>query len=398
LLRPGGPISRLGTCETWLAVVVLLWRVSGPAMMVTLFLCGDVMTGRGIDQVLSHPSRPALHEPCVQSALEYVAMAESANGPIPKPVKGSYIWGDAPEELDRVAPAARIINLETSITTSESYALKGINYRMHPANVSCLSAAKIDCAVLANNHTLDWGPAGLAQTISTLRKAGIRTAGAGQNLAEALEPAVIEVSSNSRVLVFGAGLTDSGIERDGAAGDSKPGVVLLPDLSTRTVTHIAERVSKVKRPGDIAVLSIHWGENWGYEIPRQHQVFAHNLIDLAAVDVVHGHSSHHPKGIEVYGGKPILYGCGDFINDYEGISGYEEFRSHLVLAYFVATDSATGRLLGLEMRPFETKRFQLHRASHKDAEWLKNMLSREGTRFGTNVKMAPGGQLLLEWR
>ena len=154
----------------------------------------------------------------------------------------------------------------------------------------------------------------------------------------------------------------------------------------------------VKRPGDIVVLSIHWGGNWGYEIPRQHQAFAHDLVDLAAVDVVHGHSSHHPKGIEVYRGKPILYGCGDFINDYEGISGYEEFRSHLVLAYFVTIDPTPGGLLRLEMAPFETKRFQLHRTGRRDAEWLQDMLSREGRRIGTRVKLDTDGRLVVEWR
>jgi poly-gamma-glutamate synthesis protein (capsule biosynthesis protein) len=261
-----------------------------------------------------------------------------------------------------------------------------------------LTAAKIDCCVLANNHVLDWGHSGLAETISALRAAGVKTAGAGRNRAEAWEPAVIQGLGNSRVLVFGAGMTDSGIESDWAATDSRPGIALLLDVSSRTVAYVGEQVSKVKRPGDIAVLSIHWGANWGYEIPRRHQAFAHQVADLTAVDLVHGHSSHHPKGIEVYRGKPILYSCGDFINDYEGITGHEEFRSHLVLAYFVTIDSATGTLLRLEMRPFKSRRFQLHRAGPEDAEWLQEMLSREGRQFGTRVKLEAGGRLMLEWR
>jgi poly-gamma-glutamate synthesis protein (capsule biosynthesis protein) len=367
-------------------------------MMMTLFLCGDVMTGRGVDQIFPRPSNPALHERYVESALEYLAMAERLNGPIRKPVDLSYIWGEAAGEIDRAAPVARIINLETSITTSEDYEPKGINYRMHPANLGCLTAAKIDCCVLANNHVLDWGRSGLAETIGTLRKTGVKPAGAGRNLAEAWEPAVIEVSGGSKVLVFGVGTTDSGIEYDWAATGSKPGVALLPDLSGRTARYIGEQVRKVKRPGDIAILSIHWGGNWGYEIPRLHQAFAHDAIDLAAIDVVHGHSSHHPKGIEVYQGKPILYGCGDFINDYEGITGYEEFRGDLVLAYFVTIDPVTARLVDLEARPFETKRFQLHRAGREDAEWIRDVLSREGRRLGTRVKLETGGRLVLEWQ
>ena len=101
------------------------------------------MTGRAIDQVLPHPSDPILHESYVGSAVEYLELAEKANGRIPKPASFSYIWGDVARELDRVRPRARISNLETSITTSEAFDPKGINYRMHPGNAPCLSAAKI---------------------------------------------------------------------------------------------------------------------------------------------------------------------------------------------------------------------------------------------------------------
>ena len=355
------------------------------------------MTGRGVDQILPLPSDPVLHEPHVQSALEYVAMAEQANGPIPKPVGFPYIWGDALEELDRVAPAARIINLETSVTTSGCYESKGINYRMHPANAPCLTAAKIDCCVLANNHIQDWGGSGLADTISALQTAGIKTAGAGHDRKEAWTPAAIDAGRRSRVLVFAAGTIDSGIERDWAAGESTPGVALFRDLSEETVALIAERVANVKRGGDIAVLSMHWGENWGYEIPRQHREFARQLIDLARIDVVYGHSSHHPKGIEIYKSKPILYGCGDFLNDYEGIAGYEAFRSHLVLAYFATVDPASGNLLRLEMAPFQIRRIRLQRAAAQDAAWLSDLLSREGTALGTRTSLDPRNHLILLW-
>ena len=356
------------------------------------------MTGRGIDQILPCPSNPDLHEPYVPSALEYVAMAEETNGLIPKPVSFSYVWGDALEELNRVAPAVRIINLETSITTSDHFERKGINYRMHPANTPCLTAARIDCCVLANNHVLDWGRSGLADTICALRKAGLKTAGAGSALPEAMAPAAIEADGHSRVLVFAAGSVDSGVERNWAATESTPGVVLLCDLSDRTAALIAEQVGSVKRPGDIAVLSIHWGANWGYDIPRQHRAFALKLIDLARIDVVHGHSSHHSKGIEIYKDKPILYGCGDFLNDYEGIAGYEEFRTHLALAYFVTVEPVTGNLLRLEMAPFEIKRFRLQRAAAQDAAWLSDVMTREGRPLGTQVNLDAHNHLILTWQ
>jgi poly-gamma-glutamate capsule biosynthesis protein CapA/YwtB (metallophosphatase superfamily) len=362
-----------------------------------IFLCGDVMTGRGVDQILPHPSNPVLHERYVRSALEYLAMAEVKNGPIARPVGFSYIWGDAIEELEQAVPAARIINLETSITTSEHFQPKGINYRMHPGNIPCLTAAKVDCCVLSNNHVLDFGPSGLVETLSTLREAGIKTAGAGRNLAEASAPAAIDTGADSRALVFAAGTADSGIDPASAANEATPGVTLLPDFSDRTVTRLAEQVARYKRTRDVVILSIHWGDNWGYEISWQYQAFAHQLIDVAGVDLVHGHSSHHPKGIEVYQGKLILYGCGDFLNDYEGIAGYEGFRSHLVLAYFVTIDPETGALLRLEMMPFETRRLQLCRVGDSDREWLRTVLSREGEALGSGVDL-DGSHLVLKWR
>ncbi len=61
---------------------------------VRLLLLGDVMTGRGIDQIQRHPGHPRLYEGFVKSALEYVAIAEQANGPIPRSVDPTYVWGD----------------------------------------------------------------------------------------------------------------------------------------------------------------------------------------------------------------------------------------------------------------------------------------------------------------
>jgi len=177
----------------------------------TLFLCGDVMTGRGIDQILPHPCDPRLHEPYARSARDYVALAERAHGAIPEPVAFEYVWGDALAELDRVRPDARIVNLETAVTTSEAFwPDKGIHYRMHPRHVPCLTTAGIDCCVLANNHVLDWGYPGLHETLAALVGAGLAVAGAGRDLEEAQAPAVLPTSGSGSVLVFASGCESSG--------------------------------------------------------------------------------------------------------------------------------------------------------------------------------------------
>ena len=364
---------------------------------VRIFLGGDIMTGRGIDQILPHPGNPQIYERYVKSAMRYVELGESANGPISKPVGFSYIWGEALAELDVLEPDLRLVNLETSVTTSDDWALKGVNYKMHPRNIPCLTTAGIDCCTLANNHVLDWGPTGLVETLATLDEAGIKSTGAGRTRAEAEAPAVIDVCGKGRVLVFSFGVGSSGIPRDWSASDDQPGVNRLSDLSEETVRAIAETIRVLKQPKDIVVASLHWGPNWGYEIPKDEITFAHRLIDVGGVDVVHGHSSHHVKAIEVYEGKLILYGCGDFLNDYEGIAGYEEFRSDLSLMYFLTIDPTAGTLVGLIMTPLQIKNFRLYRARDNDVRWLRDLLNREGGTFGTSATLVEASRLALAW-
>jgi poly-gamma-glutamate synthesis protein (capsule biosynthesis protein) len=362
-------------------------RRSDPAESITLFLCGDVMLGRGVDQILPHPGDPRIHEPQASSAMTYVELAEKAYGPIPRPVDFSYVWGDALAALQQARPHVRIVNLETSITRSADYLPKGINYKMSPDNVACLSAAKVDCCAVANNHVLDWGRPGLVETLETLEHAGIRTVGAGRNAAAAEAPAVLEIVGGTRVLVFAFGSTTSGIPEDWAAGDNRPGVNLLDELSAGAIARVARQAQALRRPGDILVASIHWGENWGYKIPDEQRTFAHGLIDMAGFDIVHGHSSHHAKAIELYQQKPILYGCGDFLNDYEGIVGYEAYRDDLAIMYLPKIAASDGRLLGLTLIPFLIRRFRLSRAAREDAAWLQRTLERESAGFGVRVAL-----------
>ena len=366
--------------------------------IVTLFLCGDIMTGRGIDQILPHSAPPQLFEPYVRDARRYVQLAERQSGPIPRPVDFAYVWGDALAELQQRQPEVKLINLETSITaTGAPWPGKGIHYRMHPANVPLLTVAGIDVAALANNHVLDWGYAGLAETLATLHQARIRTAGAGRNRSAAAAPAMVELAGKGRVLVFAFGAASSGIPATWGATAERAGVNLLPELSAAAVDGIGAEVRRVKRPGDVVVASLHWGGNWGYDIAPGQQPFAHELLDRAGVDLVHGHSSHHVQGIEVYQEKLILYGCGDLLSDYEGIGNEEEFRSDLGLLYFVRLDPGTGQLVGLELVPMQTRQFRLGRATKADVLWLRDTLNREGQRFGTRVELSGDDTLLLRW-
>jgi poly-gamma-glutamate capsule biosynthesis protein CapA/YwtB (metallophosphatase superfamily) len=140
-------------------------------------------------------------------------------------------------------------------------------------------------------------------------------------------------------------------------------------------------------------VSVHWGSNWGYAVPRAQVRFAHRLID-SGVDVVHGHSSHHPRPVEVYRDRLVLYGCGDLINDYEGIAGHERFRGDLRLMYVARLDAAGG-LDELRMVPLQSRQIRLRHATDVDARWLGRVLRKVSRGFGSRVDVAPDTSLRL---
>ncbi|MGW2256051.1 CapA family protein [Kitasatospora sp. NPDC001660] len=362
---------------------------------VRLFLCGDVMLGRGVDQILPHPGDPTLREPYVGDALTYVELAEAVNGTIPRPVDFSWPWGEALRLLDSAAPDVRVVNLETSVTRSDDFAPgKQVHYRMAPANLPCLAAGRPDACVLANNHVLDFGRLGLEETLGTLAHAGLRAVGAGRDTGSARRPAIVPVDGGRRVLIFAFGTASSGIPATWAAVEDHAGVALVSETSDADAAEVADRVRRVKRPGDIVVVSIHWGSNWGYHVSPAQIRFAHALIDGGA-DVVHGHSSHHPRPVEVYRGKLVLYGCGDFIDDYEGISGHEEYRDDLRLLYFVSVEPDTGKLVDAYMAPVQARQMRLTPAPHEDSQWVREILDRVSRVFGSRIDLGPDGMLGL---
>ncbi len=360
----------------------------------TIFLCGDVMTGRGIDQILPHPGDPTLREP-MADARSYVTRAEEASGPIPRPANFAWPWGEGLALVDEFAPDISLINLETTVTDDGEFARgKSVHYRMHPDNIACLTAIRPHACALANNHILDFGRRGLVDTLEALSGAEIKHVGAGLDAEHAKRPAVVTLPDGHHVVIGSGGTESSGIPRHWAATEARPGVAFIPNLFNRTAAEIADRVLALKQPGDITIVSLHWGSNWGYDVPRGQVRFARRLID-AGVDVVHGHSSHHPRPVEVYRGKLILYGCGDAIDDYEGIKGFEAYRNELRLLYFASIEPDSGKLTTLRMTPMRARRMRLDHASHQDAEWVRSTLEHISRRFATHVYLDSDANLTV---
>jgi poly-gamma-glutamate capsule biosynthesis protein CapA/YwtB (metallophosphatase superfamily) len=175
----------------------------------------------------------------------------------------------------------------------------------------------------------------------------------------------------------------------------RPGVNRIADVSEGTLDSIASQVRATRTPDDLLIASIHWGGNWGYDIPSDQRSLAHGLIDSAGFHLVHGHSSHHAKAMELHRGHLILYGCGDFITDYEGSSGYEEFRGDLSVAYLPSL-SPSGRLVDMEMFVYRLRKFRLEPAPSKDVLWLEQHLNENSAAFGTRLKWSGENILRLE--
>ena len=362
---------------------------------VRLLLAGDVMTGRGIDQILAHPGDPTLTERYAKDARDYVALAERVSGPVPRRVGPEYPWGDVLAVMDETPSAVRLMNLETSVTRSEDRERgKAVLYRMSPANLAVLDVAGVHTWGLANNHVLDHGQQGLLDTLDALAAAGLRAAGAGRDESAAWSPAVVPVDEGRRrVVVLCVGHSSSGVPRHWRARRSRPGVAVVEDLDRAAADRVTEHLLASSNPGDIRVVSIHWGSNWGYDVPRSQRTFAQRLID-AGVHVVIGHSSHHVRPVELRGGGLVLHGCGDLVNDYEGSAGYEEYRGDLRVLHLASLDAASGRLEELHLVPFRSRRLRLERATAEETQWLARALDRACHGLGTRVQQV-GDRLIV---
>ncbi|ORA96458.1 hypothetical protein BST30_28635, partial [Mycobacterium mantenii] len=211
-------------------------------------------------------------------ARSYVRYAEETSGPIPRPVDFAWPWGEALALVDHFAPDLRLINLETTITADGELAHgKSVHYRMHPDNMTCLTAMRPDVCVLANNHILDFGQRGLIDTLEALNRAEIAHVGAGLDSDHAERPAIVTLSDGHHVVIASGATESSGIPRGWAATAARAGVAFIPNLLNRTATEMTDRVLALKQPGDITIVSLHWGSNWDYDVARSQVRFARRL-------------------------------------------------------------------------------------------------------------------------
>lgn len=184
--------------------------------------------------------------------------------------------------------------------------------KAEPEAVSGLAFAGFNIMSLANNHIMDYYKSGLLDTMETLKTNQILHAGAGENLLQAREPAILEKNGVSvGVLAYTemAGIVHPGNPPIQFAADvNRAGVApLKPDW-------IEEDIRFLREKADILIISLHWGTEDSYEVTPQQVQLAHQICDLGA-DIILGHHPHRFQGIEIYNGKPIVYSLGNFIFD-----------------------------------------------------------------------------------
>jgi poly-gamma-glutamate synthesis protein (capsule biosynthesis protein) len=223
-----------------------------------------------------------------------------------------YPWGDTLPILH--SADWRLCNLECVISDRGTpwFAYpKAFHFRSAAKNIAVLQTARINAVSLANNHVLDYGYDAMFQMLEILDQAGIAHSGAGANLEGASRLATAEVCGRKLGL-----LAFSDNEPGWEATADQPGMFYVPvDLHDSRANFLLEIVREQRKRVDLLIVSAHWGSNWGYVPPEEHVGFAHALIDAGA-GLVFGHSSHVFRGIEFYKGYPILYGAGDFVDDY----------------------------------------------------------------------------------
>lgn len=222
----------------------------------------------------------------------------------------AYPWGDT---LPFLRPAdAVILNLECVLADrGEPWPEKVFTFRTDSKNVAVLTVAGVTAVSLANNHSLDFGKDALRDGIATLRRHGIRPAGAGVSVDAAWRPATF-TAGGTRVAVVA--FTDDMPEWEARA--EVPGVCHVPlQWADPRFGRLMDAIGEARAHNDVVVVSAHWGPNWGYAPLPDHVEAAHRFIDRGA-DVVFGHSPHVFRGVELYGGRPVLFSCGDYVDDY----------------------------------------------------------------------------------
>jgi len=199
-----------------------------------------------------------------------------------------------------------IVNLETAITTGGSAAPKTYNFRAPPSALTALQSAGIDLVSMANNHGLDYGAEGLADSLAAEEAVGLPVIGIGRNEDEAYAPHMATVRGQTVAFIGATQVLDSALAASWTAGPGHPGLA-----SAKRVDRLVAEVSAAGGKADIVVVFLHWGVETASCPSRDQQQLARQLVDAGADVIVGGHA-HRLQGAGRMDAAVIAYGLGNF--------------------------------------------------------------------------------------
>ena len=199
-------------------------------------------------------------------------------------------------------------NLEGSISENGKNQKIKYSFRFDPSSVEGLKFAGFDVLSLANNHSFDWGREALEDTVNILRGNDILPVGAGINYLEANSPAIKNVAGE-KIAFFAYENIEPNSKYDEATKD-------LAGKSSFNLERVKNEISAIKqlKIADMAIVSMHWGEEYQLRSNKFQQEIGRALVEAGA-DIIIGHHPHVIQEIERYKNGWIAYSLGNFIFD-----------------------------------------------------------------------------------
>lgn len=198
-------------------------------------------------------------------------------------------------------------NLEAPISDRGVPMDKTYVFRAPSYSVEALNIAGFNLVSLANNHILDYGVEAMLDTMAILAENGIDYIGAGANAKAARQGVMLDIDGVQVAVLAYTRAAPSRQYPSWAATEDKPGTVFYYDEE-----RMIEALARARADADVVIISMHWGNEYTYQVNAEQKRIGHLLIDAGA-DLILGHHSHTPQGIEFYNGKPIVYSMGNFV-------------------------------------------------------------------------------------
>jgi poly-gamma-glutamate synthesis protein (capsule biosynthesis protein) len=287
------------------------------------------------------------------------------------------IYGDVLPVLRRAD--LRIVNCECALTSATTPVWKsGAVFKGEPAHVSGLTAVPFEVACLANNHVLDYGVAGLRESLRVLHRHGIKTVGAGLTEEEAYAPLTQSVNKQTIHIV---NISEG---EDLTASQGGPGVFGW-DIPRATAL-----VRTCKKRGGVVIVIAHAGLEY-VPYPPLYVVSAFRALIDAGADCVIGHHPHVPQGIEQWRGRPILYSLGNFVF-YQPTT-----LLHRKIGFCVSLQCDGRRVTAVDFHPYRITDTGLRVLETKEEAWFHRSLARISRPFKTTAGPARAWEAWLAY-